>query len=218
MNDMSDMTKKSPGWYPNPDSPGHERWWNGSSWSDNTRGDTADVAANPSADASASASAEPVVVAPGEPPQGKGVVAGCLMPVLVLLVVLGIIVGFAAAMKEVWSSKEATSPVATPASDHVVVTYEISGTATEATVMFNTPTGHQQHDVVLPTLDADGNTLLEFEFDHGSYLSLTAHNAGDKGTITCTITADGEVISLNTSSSAFGLVRCDATLALEAAP
>lgn len=44
-----------------------------------------------------------------------------------------------------------------------------------------------------------------------SIVSLTAQNTGASGTITCSITKDGEVVNENKSSGAYAVVSCSAT-------
>lgn len=194
------MKNQSAGWYPNPDSPGGERWWNGSSWSDHTRGDPIGVSSVPGAPGAQRSS------------KSKKLVLGCLLPLLLGVIVLGIVAGFVNAVKESFTPNVQSVPVESSPASLVLVTYDLSGTAADVTVMYSTPTGSEQHDVSPPLLDADGATGLQFEFRHGDYVSLSAQNSCDHGTVTCTITADGEVISQNTSSSAFGFVRCDGSL------
>jgi uncharacterized RDD family membrane protein YckC len=51
------MTSAPPGWYPDASNPGHERWWDGGSWSDVTR--------------PAAGTAPPATAEPAQPPYGQ---------------------------------------------------------------------------------------------------------------------------------------------------
>jgi hypothetical protein len=86
----------------------------------------------------------------------------------------------------------------------VVVTYEVSGAGGSVAVTFsgrdfNTA---QETDVALPwnkqvTIDGLGKTVI-----------LTATNDGDHGTITCRISANGRVVSEQTSTGPFASASC----------
>ena len=50
---------------------------------------------------------------------------------------------------------------------------------------------------------------LTFTFARGDFVSISAQKKADGGgNITCRITVDGEVISENTSSAAYGIASC----------
>jgi len=71
---MTDETAPVAGWYPDPESPGGERWWSGSGWSDHRRtpGSVA-VAAPAWQPAAAPEGAAPVYYAPVAPVNGFAV-------------------------------------------------------------------------------------------------------------------------------------------------
>lgn len=84
------------------------------------------------------------------------------------------------------------------------VTYQVSGTAKQASVDYSSDgNGNQaQEDPVhLPwtkTLTMKGDIAV----------SLEAQNKGSAGTITCTTKVDGKVTSTNTSKGQFAVVTC----------
>lgn len=86
-----------------------------------------------------------------------------------------------------------------------VVEVSLSGSASSATVTIDSGGTASQNDVDVPSV-----TTVPME--SGDIISMNAQNLGGFGTITCTITAGGEVLSTSTSSTAFGVVACSARL------
>jgi hypothetical protein len=97
------------------------------------------------------------------------------------------------------------------ASVPVEVVYELEGSVPYASVTMITPTGMQQLEPDIPLVTTAGATGLRFTFDRGEFVSIAAQKvAGSgRGTITCRISVDGQVISENTSTAAYGIASCD---------
>lgn len=91
------------------------------------------------------------------------------------------------------------------------ILYTVSGTATSADITYTTPTGiRQQQGIDVPLMTEGGTPYLEFTFDAGDFVSITAQNSGEDGEVTCQITlSTGRVLSENTSSGAFAIASCD---------
>lgn len=94
----------------------------------------------------------------------------------------------------------------------VDVRYELSGTATSADITIESDTGgsSQQQDVSVPLRNENGTTGLRLDFVAGDFVYLSAQNNGS-GTLTCTIKADGLVISENTASGKYAIATCKGT-------
>lgn len=76
-------------------------------------------------------------------------------------------------------------------------------------VTMETPTGSKQVTSNLPMMSQAGNAYLEFTFQRGAYVYLSAQNSGDIGEVTCKITTGtGTVISENTSSGSYTIATC----------
>ncbi len=46
----------------------------------------------------------------------------------------------------------------------------------------------------------------------GQFFYISAQNHEDKGTVTCTVEVDGQVVSINTSSGAYVIASCSGTV------
>lgn len=88
------------------------------------------------------------------------------------------------------------------------VLYEVEGSVKYATVTMQTPTGTRQEDPDVPMHTTDGETGLTFTFPSGAFVYISAQKPGEYGTITCRITVDGVVISVNTSTADYGIASC----------
>ena len=89
------------------------------------------------------------------------------------------------------------------------VVYEVEGDNTSwASVTIRTPTGTIQGSPDLPMQTKSGE-LLTFQFDVGEFVYISAQNKDEYGSVTCRITVDGEVVSENTSSGAYGVASCE---------
>lgn len=103
----------------------------------------------------------------------------------------------------------------------VKVVYEVVGTATGADITIETGSGTSQQSISVPlTSKSSGSTGLTFTMKRGAFVYISAQNKGkmrkganvaDKdfyGSLTCRITADGTVISENTTTSQYGIASC----------
>lgn len=82
------------------------------------------------------------------------------------------------------------------------VTYQVSGSATEASLTYqNGDGGTSQEKVTLP---------WSITVKAPNFLYISAQNEGDYGDITCTISVDGKVIKTSTSSGSYTIASCSA--------
>jgi hypothetical protein len=87
--------------------------------------------------------------------------------------------------------------------------YQLGGTASSADITYSTSDGGtgQQEGVDVPIKRKDGGSGLEFTMTDGGFMYISAQNKGD-GTLTCTITEDGIVVSNNFASGEFAIATC----------
>ena len=84
------------------------------------------------------------------------------------------------------------------------VTYQVTGSATEASLTYqNGDGGTSQEKVNLPW-------SLTVKAPQSNFLYISAQNEADYGDITCTISVDGKVIKTSTSSGAYTIASCSA--------
>ena len=91
------------------------------------------------------------------------------------------------------------------------VHYSVGGSTDQASVTMQTPTGtKQQSDIDVPLRSkGTGAPYLEFEFQSGDFVYISAQNSNGYGTVSCRIeTDDGRLISENESSGAYAIVTC----------
>lgn len=83
------------------------------------------------------------------------------------------------------------------------VTYEVV-TYDGGDVTMKTPTGTSQQSV-------STESIFRFnDFDPGDFLYVSVQNDTDRGSVECSIYVDGERVSRNYSSSAYGIATCEA--------
>lgn len=85
------------------------------------------------------------------------------------------------------------------------ITYKVGGTATKALITYTIPSGQEQQN------GARVPWKRSFKAKDYSVLSLSAQNKGT-GTISCEIDVDGKVKKKSTSSGAYAVVTCTASL------
>jgi hypothetical protein len=93
----------------------------------------------------------------------------------------------------------------------VEVGYLVLGSASEASITIETPTGSRTENVPVPLINQEDRRGLFFDFLPGEFLYLSAQNQNEFGSVTCRITVDGETISENTASGAFAIAQCEGT-------
>ena len=104
----------------------------------------------------------------------------------------------------------APSPLATPTMPKLStgehrVTYKVGGSASKALITYATPGGQEQKN------GASVPWRRSFKAKDFSVLSLSAQNKGG-GTISCEIDVDGKVKKRSSSSGAYAVVMCTASL------
>jgi hypothetical protein len=134
--------------------------------------------------------------APAAAPPQSSSGSGCLTAFLVVLGIIAAIVVGAVVVGAVSRGGGAAQRE---------VEYRFSGTASGGSITYSTPDGQEQQDISLP-----GSITFTTSSGYGSWVSLI-QNMGETGSVTCSILVDGEVVSTNTSSAAFGIASCDAT-------
>jgi hypothetical protein len=93
-------------------------------------------------------------------------------------------------------------PASTPASTLRTVAYDVTGSADSFSITAKSATGTEQaSNRALPA-------HVTYMMDPGAFAYISAQNEGESGSITCTITVDGQVISRNTADGAFTIATC----------
>jgi hypothetical protein len=91
----------------------------------------------------------------------------------------------------------------------IEVVYEVTGTATGVDITMEGVSGtSQQSDVAVPLTNQSGKPGLHLSKKSGDFLYISAQNNDDTGSVTCTIKADGKVISTVTSNGAYTIATC----------
>lgn len=85
------------------------------------------------------------------------------------------------------------------------VTFAIRGTASRTSVTYTAPGGKKRHDVVSPPWSRT------FTVNDGESIDINAHSGGG-GTLTCTLTVDGDLVKSATSSGDSATVDCGDSL------
>lgn len=100
-------------------------------------------------------------------------------------------------------SSTPSSPRATDLPRNALVIYEVTGTARIVGLTIENETGNteQLDDVRLPYKKT-------FSIKRGEFVYLSAQNQGESGSVTCTITVDGDVVETATSTGAFVIAGC----------
>jgi hypothetical protein len=83
------------------------------------------------------------------------------------------------------------------------VHYEVSGSASQASMTYRTGTGSSQVTARLPW------RKRLTDLSPGAFLYVSAQNQGDGGSVSCKIYVNGRVVSDNTSSGAYAVVTCE---------
>jgi hypothetical protein len=94
----------------------------------------------------------------------------------------------------------------------VAITYQVHGSASKADLTYKTATGTgQQSGVNVPvTRKSDNGDGLTVNVSAGSFVSISAQNAGQSGDLECIILGSkGQVISDNRASGAFAIASCE---------
>ena len=108
------------------------------------------------------------------------------------------------------SPDSATSPFGQSAPAPALrAVYEVEGSALSAGLTMSTPTGTQQNTVGLPLRNTAGEAGVGHTARSGEFLYISAQNQAQSGTVTCRITLDGDVVSENSSSGAYGIAQCE---------
>lgn len=110
---------------------------------------------------------------------------------------------------QVFTNRSQATSISTSTTTGVEVLYEVEGTAKWSDVTMETPTGTKQDSPDVPMVRvADGGRGLRFTFSPGHFLYLSAQNKDGYGSIICRITANGTVISENSSSGGYAIAVC----------
>lgn len=92
----------------------------------------------------------------------------------------------------------------------VTVTYELTGSATQADITYETPSGSSQQSAIDVPMKSESGEPMSFDFDPGAFVYFSAQIVNDDGgDVTCKIVgSDGTVISSNTASGFPSIVTC----------
>jgi len=132
---------------------------------------------------------------------GKANIGGIFVVLFIGLCVLFYVIG---------SSSSSKSAPDLPERTVSNVVYNLSGTASSASITIETPTGTSQQDTSVPIVNKAGTTGLRFDFSPGDFLYLSAQNNGS-GELTCHIRVDGVEISANTAIGEYQIATCKGT-------
>lgn len=89
------------------------------------------------------------------------------------------------------------------------VTYLLSGSATDADITIETPSGSTQRSVRVPLINKAGTAGLIFTMPAGHFVYLSAQNSAGYGDITCVIEVDGKTVAQNTATGGYAVATCE---------
>lgn len=97
-----------------------------------------------------------------------------------------------------------------PAPAERVVSYEILGSAPGVDLTYTDASGSivQQSRIRVPI----PSEKMRFRSRPGEFVQISAQNVADYGSVTCVIRVDGEVVETATSSGAYVIAGCQATV------
>ncbi|GLK17152.1 DUF4190 domain-containing protein [Herbiconiux flava] len=149
--------------------------------------------------------------------RSKGIaIAGTIVSfvALILSIILAVVytAGFASAVSDSIDEVQASSSAA--AAVPVSVKYEVTSSLPTVDVTYSTYTNGSSGTESSNGLPAPFVKEFTVEtgdaFDYTSFL-LTGSTSTDSGTVTCTITVDGEVVSTQTAEGQFAFVTCSSS-------
>ena len=123
-------------------------------------------------------------------------------------IAVGFIAAAGLALSGCGSSSTASAKYNEPIKRTSEVLYEVEGTAVNADVTFETPTGTSQTSPDLP-MKVKGSSVpgVTFTFESGDFVYISAQGKKGAGYVICRITVDGKVISENRASG-YGVASC----------
>jgi hypothetical protein len=91
------------------------------------------------------------------------------------------------------------------------ITYHVTGTANAVDITIETPTGvSQQNGLDVPLTNRNGDRGLTATFSSGDFVYIAAQNAGERGTVRCSIEDEtGLTISENVARGAYAIATCE---------
>jgi hypothetical protein len=94
------------------------------------------------------------------------------------------------------------------------VTYMVTGSASSINITYTDGSGNieQQNGVSVPLTSKSGSAGITFTLNGGHFVSISAQNQGDSGTLDCAIEADGQVISTGHASGGYAIASCSTML------
>lgn len=136
---------------------------------------------------------------PATPVPGRQVASPLARLLLVLVVVGGVGLWIAGGLGP------AASRPGRPAGG--TITYRIGGTARSASLTYINASGgtEQQQAVRVPWQQ-------QFSARRGQFVSISAQNQGDAGSVTCEILVDGVVLKRSTSDGAYTIASCSGSV------
>ena len=138
--------------------------------------------------------------------------------VLVVLVVAALVVGGFLTLRAAAQNRAEEARVSAAVEEYLrtgEVVYEVEGDGEHvytADVTLRSLTGTVQGTPDMPMVPkAGGGPGMTYEFGRGEFLYVSAQKKTALGSITCRITVDGEIVSENTSTAAYGIATCEGT-------
>lgn len=96
-----------------------------------------------------------------------------------------------------------------------VVVYQLTGTAKGASITYVDSSGNiqQQTSISVPmTGEGGGPPGMTIRAEAGAFVSISAQNLGDSGTLDCSISADGAVVNTGHASGPYAIASCSAVV------
>ena len=143
---------------------------------------------------------EPPVAAPNTIPASRRGVPTWLTVVGLLVLLSALTLGIAL----ITQGGSNTSTGSTQSTGLSQVTYSVTGSSSEGTITYTTNSGTEQASAGPPW-------SRDLAIESGTFVYISAQNGSEFGSVTCTITVDGIVVSTNTSTADYGIAQCEGT-------